>query len=80
MVQIRAVPHFQIIFLFVIMFTRFICQNDFHSLSTISRCAVAQRLKSLSSKQEIPGSNPGSAPFSNHTFVCKYVYQVYLAK
>ena len=41
MVQIQAVPHFQIIFLFVIMFPRFICQNDFHPLSTNSRGAVA---------------------------------------
>ena len=32
LVQIRAVPHFQIILWFVIMFTRFICQNDFHPL------------------------------------------------
>ena len=41
LVQIRAVPHFQIILSFVVMFTRFICQNDFHLLSTISRGAVA---------------------------------------
>ena len=34
LVQIRAVPHFQIILWFVIMFARFICQNDFHLLST----------------------------------------------
>ena len=34
LVQIRAVPHFQFILWFVIMFTRFICQNDFHLLST----------------------------------------------
>ena len=41
LVQIRAVPHFQIILSFVVMFTRFICQIDFHLLSTISRGAVA---------------------------------------
>ena len=40
MVQIRVVPHFQIILLLVIMFTRFICQNDFHPFSTNSRRAV----------------------------------------
>ena len=34
LVQIRAVPHFQIILSMVIMFSRFICQNDFHPLST----------------------------------------------
>ena len=41
LVQIRAVPRFQIILLFVIMFTRFIWQNDFHPLSTNSSGAVA---------------------------------------
>ena len=41
MVQIRGVPHFQITLLFVIMLTRFICQNDFHPLSTNLRGAVA---------------------------------------
>ena len=41
MVQIRAASHFQIIHLLVIMFTRFICQNDFHPLSTNSRGVVA---------------------------------------
>ena len=40
-VQIQAVPHFQIILWFLIMFTKFICQNDFHLLSTNSRGAVA---------------------------------------
>ena len=33
-VQIQAVPRFHIILLFIIMFTKFICQNDFHLLST----------------------------------------------
>ena len=51
LVQIRAVPHFQIILWFAIMLTRLICQNDFHLLSTNSRGAVAQRYKRLSSKQ-----------------------------
>ena len=41
LVQFRVAPHFQIILLLVIMFTRFICQNDFHPLSTNSRGAVA---------------------------------------
>ena len=41
LVQIRAVHHFQIILSFVVMFTRFICQNDFHLLSTTSPVAVA---------------------------------------
>ena len=62
------------------MFTRFVYQNDFHLLSTNSRGAVASRLKRLSSKQVIPGSNPGSASFSNHTLVCNYVYQVDMPK
>ena len=43
----------------VIMFTKFICQNDFRPLSTFIRGAVAYRLKRVSRKQEIPGSNPG---------------------
>ena len=30
LVQIRAVPHFHIILLFIIMFTMFLFQNDFH--------------------------------------------------
>ena len=80
LVQIRAVPHFQIILWFIIMFTRFICQNDFHPLSTSSPGAVDLRLKRLYSKQEIPGSNPGSVSFSNHTLVCNYAYQVDLSK
>ena len=41
LVQIRAVSHFQIILSFVIMFTRFICQYDFHLLSTTSGGVVA---------------------------------------
>ena len=41
---------------------------------------MAKRLKRLSSKQEIPGSNPGIASFSNHTLVCNYDYQVDLSK
>ena len=43
------------------MFTKLICQNDFRPLSTFIRGPVAKRLKRLSRKQEIPGSNPGSA-------------------
>ena len=33
LVQIRAVPHFQIILWLIIMFTLFVFQNDFHPLS-----------------------------------------------
>ena len=80
MVQIRASPHFQIILLFIIMFTMFLFQNDFHPLSTFLRGAVAWRLKRVSSKPEIRSSNPGGASFSNHTFVCNYDSQVYLSK
>ena len=43
------------------MFTKFICQNGFRPLSTVIRGVVALRLKLLSRKQEINGSNPGSA-------------------
>ena len=60
------------------MFTKFICQNYFRPLSTFIRGAVAQRLKRLSRKQAIPGSNPGSAEFGNQVYNC--VYQVYLSK
>ena len=45
------------------MFTKFICQNDLRPLSTFIRGAVAWRLKRLSRKQEIRGSNPGSAQY-----------------
>ena len=41
LVQIRAVPQFHIILLFIIMFTMFLFQNDFHPLSTFLRGAVA---------------------------------------
>ena len=57
----RAMPHFQIILWFIIMFTLFAFQNDFHPLSNFKTSNVAYRLKRLSSKQEIPCSNPGSA-------------------
>ena len=80
LVQIRAVPHFQFILWFIIMFTLFVFQNDFHPLSNFASCSVAKRLKRLSSKQAIPGSNPGSASFSNHTLVCDYAYQVDMSK
>ena len=33
LVQIRAVPHFQIILWLIIIFTLFVFQNDFHPLS-----------------------------------------------
>ena len=61
------------------MFTLFVFQNDFHPLSDIESGSVALRLKRLSSKREIPGSNPGSASFSYHSFVYIYVHQVYLS-
>ena len=41
LVQIRAVPHFQIILWFLIMFTLFVFQNDFHPLSNVEIGAVA---------------------------------------
>ena len=41
LVQIRALPNFQIILWFIIMFTLFVFQNDFHPLSTFLRGAVA---------------------------------------
>ena len=41
LVQIRAVPHFHIILLFIIMFTMFLFQNDFHPLYTFLRGALA---------------------------------------
>ena len=41
LVEIRAVPHFQIILWFIIMFTLFVFQNDFHPLSKFERGSVA---------------------------------------
>ena len=41
LVQIRAVPHFQIILWFIIMFTLFVFQNDFHPLSNFESGSVA---------------------------------------
>ena len=41
LVQILAVPHFQIILWFIIMFTLFVFQNDFHPLSNIESGSVA---------------------------------------
>ena len=41
LVQIRAVPHFQIILWFIIMFTLFVFQNDFHPLSNVEIGYVA---------------------------------------
>ena len=40
-VQIRAIPHFQIILWFIIMFTLFVFQNDFHLLSNVESGSVA---------------------------------------
>ena len=40
LVQIRAVPHFQIILWFIIMFTLFVFQNDFHPLSNVESGSV----------------------------------------
>ena len=41
LVQIRAVPHFQIILWLIIMITMFVFQNDFHPLSNFERGSVA---------------------------------------
>ena len=41
LVQIRAVPNFQIILWFMIMFTLFVFQNDFHPLSHFESRSVA---------------------------------------
>ena len=41
MVQILVVPHFQIILWFIIMFTLFVFQNDFHPLSNVESGSVA---------------------------------------
>ena len=41
LVQIRAVPHFQIILWFIIMFTLFVFQNDFQPLSNFESGSVA---------------------------------------
>ena len=41
LVQIRAVPHFQIILWFIIMFTLFVFQNDFLPLSNFESGSVA---------------------------------------
>ena len=40
LVQIREVPHFQIILWFIIMFTLFVFQNDFHPLSNVESGSV----------------------------------------
>ena len=41
LVQIRAVPDFQIILWFIIMFTLFVFHNDFHPLSNVESGYVA---------------------------------------
>ena len=41
LVQIRAVPHFQIILRFIIMFTLFVFQNGLHPLSNVESRSVA---------------------------------------
>ena len=42
LVQIRVVANIEVMQItIVIMFTKFICQNDFHPLSTLIRGAVA---------------------------------------
>ena len=41
LVQIRAVPHFQIILWFIIMFTLFVFENYLHPLSNFESGSVA---------------------------------------
>ena len=41
LVKIRAVPHFQIILCFIIMFTLIVFQNDFHPVSHFKSGSVA---------------------------------------
>ena len=64
MVQIGVAANIEVMQIrIVIMFTKFICQNDFRPLSTFIPGVVAQRLNRLSRKQEIPGSNPGNGKY-----------------
>ena len=41
LVQIRTLPHFKIILWFIIMFTLFVFQNDFHPLPNFESGSVA---------------------------------------
>ena len=41
LVHIRAVSHYQIILWFIVIFTMFVFQNDFHPLSSFLRAPVA---------------------------------------
>ena len=59
LVQIRAAPNIEMMQIrLIIVFTKFICLNDFYPLCPFVRGAEALWLKRLSRKQEIPGSNP----------------------
>ena len=76
MVQIRPVPHFQIILWFIIMFTLFGFQNDFHPWSNVESGSVASRLKRLFSKRGDPWFKSGQCLIFKSYFVWNYAYQV----
>ena len=48
---------------FIIVFTKFICLNEFYPFSPFVRGFVALWQKRLSCKQGIPASNPGSGKY-----------------
>ena len=63
-VQIRAEPNIEMMEVrFIIVFTKFICLNDFYPLCAFLHGAVALWLKRLSCKQGIRGLIPGSGKY-----------------